>query len=55
MIKLPEKAVQMFFQAILSEKRTSFLYGQMYWKTKSSDPRYQNIAFNKTGQYSVPY
>jgi hypothetical protein len=34
MIKLQEKAVQMFFQAILSEKKTSFPYGQMCWKIK---------------------
>jgi hypothetical protein len=42
-------------QAILSEKRTSFLYGQMYWKVKNPDACYQNATAYPTGQYSLSY
>jgi hypothetical protein len=42
-------------QAILSEKRTSFPYGQMYLKVKNPDACYQNATAYPTGQYSLSY
>jgi hypothetical protein len=54
MIKLQEKAVQMFFQAILSEKKNIISLRADCWKIKSSDPVTKTL-FYQAGQYSLPY